>query len=44
LYSSCEQQQRKLCFATHHGTKQQMIIDGILTPCFNDNGQHDEPD
>jgi hypothetical protein len=51
LYSSSEQQQqRKLCFATHHGTKQQqqqqqmMMIDGILTPCFNDNGQHDEPD
>lgn len=42
-HNNDNEKQRKLCFATH-GTKNEMMIDGILTPCFNGEGQHDEPD
>jgi hypothetical protein len=31
----------KLCFSTHGAGED---IDGMLTPCFDGNGEHDEPD
>mmetsp|Transcript_29767 Transcript_29767/g.63127 ORF Transcript_29767/g.63127 Transcript_29767/m.63127 type:complete len:1409 (+) Transcript_29767:67-4293(+) len=32
---------KKLCFSTHGAGED---IDGMLTPCFNRNGEHDEPE